>query len=76
MEYSRAIELIIVELESSFHKHPHRGFNSTHEGYGVIKEEFDEMWDAIKVNRIERSCSEAIQVAAMCVLYLMTFSEK
>lgn len=46
-------------------------FHSTHEGYAVIKEELDELWDAIKKNRptIELK-GEAIQVAAMALRFL------
>ena len=46
-------------------------FNSPHEGYGVIKEEFDEMWDDIKANRFKESKVEAVQVAAMCIRYIL-----
>lgn len=48
-------------------------FNSTHEGYAVILEELDELWDAIKdkeknVEDLER---EAIQVGAMALRFLI-----
>jgi hypothetical protein len=49
-------------------------FHSPHEGYGVIKEEFEELWDQIKINktctgnRLMRN--EAIQVAAMAVKFI------
>jgi hypothetical protein len=46
-------------------------FNSTHEGYAVILEELDEMWDDIKANKFIQAKKEAIQVAAMCVRYMM-----
>lgn len=42
-------------------------FNSAHEAYGVIKEEFEEMWDAIKEKDILHAREEAIQLAAMAV---------
>ncbi len=45
-------------------------FHSTHEGYAVIKEEVDEMWDAIKNNNLEDACREAIQVGAMAMRFL------
>jgi hypothetical protein len=53
----------------------HGPFNSPHEGYGVLKEEVDELWDDIKNNRNAQSREEAIQVAAMCLRFLMD-SEK
>lgn len=45
-------------------------FNSAHEGYGLILEELDELWDAIKNNKhMKAQWSEAIQVAAMAVRF-------
>lgn len=47
------------------------GFASFHEGYAVLKEEVEELWDEIKVNRAKRSRKrihdEAIQAAAMAI---------
>jgi hypothetical protein len=47
----------------------HGAFNSAHEGYAVLLEEVDELWDEVK-NRdlsIEKVRKEAIQVAAMAM---------
>jgi len=53
-------------------------FNSYHEGYAVIKEEVDELWDEIKKKpyKIERYKlrAEAIQVAAMAVKFIESFN--
>lgn len=46
-------------------------FASTHEGYAVILEELDEMWDEIKANRPDAACREAVQVAAMATRFLV-----
>ena len=46
-------------------------FNSAHEGYAVLKEEVDEMWDEIKRNNIELACLEAMQVAAMAIRFIV-----
>ena len=47
-------------------------FSSAHEGYAVIKEEVDELWDAIKnkqsTNKDLRK--EAIQIGAMAVRFI------
>lgn len=64
------ISLINRECEyatSKFYK-----LNSTHEGYAVLKEEVDELWDVIKKNgtSIELK-NEAIQVGAMAIRFLM-----
>ena len=46
-------------------------FNSAHEGYAVIKEEVDELWDCIKGNADKRLMrAEAIQVAAMAIRFI------
>lgn len=60
----------------------HGPLQSLHEAYGVIKEEFDEFWEQVKVNpkklcdeaqqlRIENLREELIQIAAMCVRTIM-----
>lgn len=44
-----------------------------HEFYGILKEEVDELWDAIKDNLPMTSViAEAIQVAAVCLKYMET----
>lgn len=51
----------------------HAPMNSPHEGYGVLLEEVDELWDEIKADRgRDRSARvEAKQVAAMGVRYIL-----
>ena len=46
-------------------------FNSTHEGYAVLKEEVDELWEAVKKNDIQAARMEAYQVAAMAIRFLL-----
>lgn len=46
-------------------------FNSAHEGYGILKEEVDELWDDVKANDIDHAKLEAVQVAAMAVRFIM-----
>lgn len=56
-EYRRAVSL-------------HGSFNSTHEGYAIIKEEMDELWDGIKKNDDRKLLEEeAIQIAAMAIRF-------
>jgi len=68
-----AIEL--VRAESKFPP-----FNSSHEGYAVILEELDELWDEIKNNKaegsLERQRKEAIQVAAMGMRFVLMIDSK
>jgi len=48
--------------------------HSNHEAYAVIKEEVDELWDAIKKNKDTKGNNqirhELIQIGAMVVRYL------
>lgn len=50
----------------------HGDFNSPHEGYAVIKEELDKLWDEIKRKDPSKKAMkrEAIQVAAMALRFL------
>jgi hypothetical protein len=49
-------------------------FHSLHEGYGVLLEEVDELWDMIKTSKLitadDRMKAEAIQIAAMAVRFI------
>lgn len=55
----------------------YKPFNTVHEGYAIIKEELDELWDEIKITHYNRRDGndesnreirkEAIQVAAMAI---------
>jgi len=49
-------------------------FNSAHEGFAVIKEEYDELWDEIKKKQSIRSNrkmrNEAVQLGAMVIRFL------
>ena len=42
-----------------------------HEGFAIILEELDEMWDAIKANDVAHARKEALQVAAMALAFLL-----
>lgn len=74
MEKSKAIVLVLDELDSALEKFPL--FNSSHEGYAVLKEEIDELWDEIKNNKDPMSSvnqkKEAMQVGAMAIKFLMS----
>lgn len=67
-------EMVKAEFRSATDKNG--AFNSAHEGWAVIKEEDDELWDEVKANRgYEYSAErEAIQVAAMGIRYLYDIS--
>ena len=63
---------IANEVKSAQSKyHP---FNSNHEGYAVLLEEVDELWDAIKksksVDADDGMKKECIQIAEMAVRFM------
>jgi hypothetical protein len=65
---------ILKEHERAVNLHP--PFNSRHEGYAILLEELDELWDIIKINHAKKpECrddmkKEAIQVAAMAIRFI------
>lgn len=46
-------------------------FASAHEGYAVLQEEVDELWQEVKHGSRNRQREEAIQVAAMALRFLI-----
>ena len=67
--------MILSEVEAEYYSAAENfpPFNSVHEGYAVLLEEVDELWENVKLNkhkhpeRNELIREEAIQVAAMAV---------
>ena len=72
MKISKEIEDVVYELEYVKRKFP--GYKSVHEGYAVILEELDELWDEIKKPRKERNNAtmylEAKQVACTAIRFM------
>lgn len=69
MTFNDAIELARLELARAQVKFP--GFHSGHEGYAVIREELEELWDAVKRDDTTAQGFEAVQVAAMALRFLV-----
>lgn len=64
------VSIVKNEFDSSTEKYgPMR---SAHEGYAIIKEEFDELWDVIKTKKQDPQdmLEEAIQVATMAIRFI------
>ena len=63
---------VFKELQRSMTKFPL--FNSAHEGYGVILEELDELWDEVKKREpdVKNMRAEAVQVAAMAMKFIIS----
>ncbi len=69
MDVDTAISLVRAELDRAQAKFA--AFHSGHEGYAVMREELEELWDEIKRNDPHRATVEAVQVAAMALRYLV-----
>ena len=66
---------IAAELVRAREKHPGKQ-NSPHEGWAVLQEEADELWDEVKGNGSRRHMrEEAIQIAAMAVRFIEDLCE-
>ncbi len=72
------IQDILNEFNKAFDKYGH--FASFHEGFAVMKEEVDELWDHVKTNESKRNKEEmrkeAIQVAAMALKIIHLFNKE
>ena len=70
IKYSQEIYEEMVRASGKFPM-----FNSEHEGYAIILEEMDELWEEVKKNqndpyRKENCRKECIQVGAMALRFL------
>lgn len=74
---SDALDLILADIKREVlrAKRLHPGdFHNPHEGYAVLLEEVDELWDEVKRKgggRDAVAAKEATQVGAMAVRYLL-----
>lgn len=70
---TNALADVMRELERAMTLHP-KPQNSPHEGWAVIFEELDELWDEVKKKgggRDQQAYIEAKQVAAMAIRYML-----
>lgn len=69
MDEAPFAEKVRHELEQARQRH-RRNITSPHEGYAVILEELNELWDVVRAKHnadTDRRCvEELVQVAAMC----------
>lgn len=73
----RAYRLVALEMERA-RRWP--AMNSAHEGYAVLAEEVDELWEHVKVQQGKRDVPamayEAIQTAAMAIRFAVDVCRK
>lgn len=66
------VAAMLAELDHAYSKHGAKPWGR-HELYGVLKEEVDELWDAIKRDEpTENVVKEAMQIACVCLRYIET----
>lgn len=69
MKVEEYLKLVQDELDRAFKLHG--PIRSPHEGFGILQEEVDEFFDEIKANNLPKSRTEAVQVAAVAIRYLI-----
>jgi hypothetical protein len=60
-----AVAAVMVELSLARAAHP--PVHSLHEGYAVILEEVEELWEEVRKKRTEEAYQEAAQVAVTAI---------
>lgn len=69
MSLNKITKQMVKECKSAISKFPK--FASYHEGYAVLKEEVDELWDEIKgIQNKDRLREEATQIGAMAIRFI------
>lgn len=73
MATQEQIDYMLQSIEKEYvrARQMHNPMRGPHEGWAVIYEEMDEMWDEIKANQINLARKECLQVAAMCLAFLL-----
>lgn len=78
LEAEFALDDVYEEVEKAMSKYP--PFNSAHEGYSVLAEEVDELWEEVKVKQgnrdVDKLYAEAKQVAAMAVRFMVDIANE
>ncbi len=74
MDYADAAAAILLEALDAHAKFP--PFNSAHEGWAVLYEEVDEIWDEVRADNLDAAIAEAIQAGAMCVRFVADMRAK
>jgi len=69
------VDEVCAELIRAVGRHP--TFASSHEGWAVMREEMDELWDEVRKRNSDpdRMRAEAIQVAAMAIRFVLDVCE-
>jgi hypothetical protein len=65
--------MLVVEAQVIWASRRHPPMHSPHEGWAVIREELDELWEHVRADtgRSPEARAEAMQIAAMGVRYVL-----
>jgi len=78
LEIEAILNLIGDEYVSARSKYSK--FHSSHEGFAVIKEEVDELWELVKQNKgiysSPKMQKECIQIAAMALAFILDLTKE
>lgn len=71
----RILAWIDLELERATSRHD--SFHSPHEGWAVIREELDELWEHVRADtgRDRKALEECVQIATMAMRYIFDFGD-
>ena len=77
-KYKIITDMVLSEVERAKTLFP-KDFVNQHEGYAVLLEEVDELWEEVKKNQknydLLKQRTEAIQVAAMAIRFATELTE-
>ena len=78
MKKEKELNMVISAIKKEYLRAVNKfgAFHNAHEGYAVLLEEVDELWENVKLNqriltRNEAMREEAIQVAAMAIRFII-----
>lgn len=76
IKLDRALAKIRAEVLKAKEKYP-TNFNSVHEGYAVLAEETDELWDEVKAKEFDKAKGEkeCVQAGAMVCRFIVELTE-
>ncbi len=72
------LETVIAEVRDEYNRATAKfgPFKSGHEGYAVILEEMDELWEGVKNNDSRNMKEEVVQIAAMAIRFYVDVIKK
>jgi hypothetical protein len=74
------LDAALLDIRNEFYRarRMHAPMHSGHEGWAVIREEMDELWELVRADKGDgsRAYAEAMQIAAMAVAYMIEVAQR